>query len=77
MQPLGNCLHIHFLLLLVHYSHQLLFRICQTLKALIGGVEIDLAHLLCPEWYFELSDYLYEFVHTEKGLGDASLVEGN
>lgn len=73
--PLGCCLGIDLLLLLVEDSDNFLLGICQILIPLVGGVEIDLAHLMGFQRYFDVVDDFYELVHAEKILRNLTLVE--
>lgn len=64
MDPLSDCLRIDLLLLLVEDGEYLFLGICQIFILLVGGVEIELAHLMGLQRNLYEVDYLDKFVHA-------------
>lgn len=64
VNPLGDGFGVYFFLLLVEYRHYFLFGVCQILVFLVGGIEIELAHLVRFQGNFKEIDDLDELVHA-------------
>lgn len=77
MYPLCDCFGIDLLLFLVEYGHDFLLGVCQILVLLVGGVEVELAHLMRLEGDAQEVDDLDQLVHTELVLSDFALMEGD
>lgn len=77
MYPLGNGLRVDLLLFLVENSHNFLLSICQILILLVGGVEVELAHLVRFEGDAQEVDDLDQLVHAQLVLRNLPLVQGH
>jgi hypothetical protein len=75
VDPLSDCLGVDLLFLLAEDGHDLLLGIGEVLVLLVGGIEVELAHLMGLQGNSQEIDDLDEFVHAEQVLGELTLVE--